>query len=212
PEISARTEAAQKELKKLEMTRGELLVEVSRRDAERARQEAERLRIQAQIQAEEAERLRQEAAAEAAAREDIEQTLGRMTSRQTAQLNAARRQEAELARQEAELVADARLPPSRFSGTNEIFTISSSAYSTDGAELTAAGKNTVKALAAYLQISRNNRVRIEAYDADAALAQRRAESLRAALAAAGVPGNRMQASGKAGPATQARAVQITVSP
>ena len=74
-EAVARTQAAQRELSRLDRTRSELLVEASRRDAERARQEADRLRLQAQIQAEETERLRQAAEAETLARQDAELAL-----------------------------------------------------------------------------------------------------------------------------------------
>src|SRR5690606_32634091 len=60
-EITVRTALARRDLDQLEATRNELLIEASRRDAARARQEAEQLRVQAQIQAEESDRLRQAA-------------------------------------------------------------------------------------------------------------------------------------------------------
>src|SRR5690606_24259344 len=63
-ELAARSALVSRELARLDLVRGELLVEASRREAERARREAERLRIQTQIQAEEAERLRAAAEAE----------------------------------------------------------------------------------------------------------------------------------------------------
>src|SRR5690606_24148106 len=52
-ELAARTEVSRRELDALERQRSALLVEASQQDAVRARQEAERLRIQAQVQAEE---------------------------------------------------------------------------------------------------------------------------------------------------------------
>lgn len=58
-ELTARTALARRELDRLEGTRNDLLIEASRRDAARARQEAERLRVQAQIQTEAAEQARQ---------------------------------------------------------------------------------------------------------------------------------------------------------
>ena len=73
--------------------------------AERARQEAERLRVQAQIQAEEAQRLRAEAEAAALARQQAEDVIIDVGGEQAAKLKAARKREAELARQEAELMA-----------------------------------------------------------------------------------------------------------
>ena len=104
-ELAARSEATQRSIDRLDRARSELLVEASRRDAERARQEAERLRIQTQIQAEEAQRLRVAAATEAAARQQVEDVIIDVGGQQAAKLKAARAREAELARQEAELMA-----------------------------------------------------------------------------------------------------------
>lgn len=104
-ELAARNELMQREIDRLDRTRSELLVEASRREAERARQEAERLRVQAQIQAEEAQRLRAEAEAAALARQQAEEVIIDVGGEQAAKLKAARKREAELARQEAELMA-----------------------------------------------------------------------------------------------------------
>ena len=103
-EVAAATELARREIDRLERERSELLVEASRQDAARARAEAERLRIQAQIQAEEAERLRLEAEMEAGARQRAEGVLDDVAKAQAARLRAAREREAELKRQEAELL------------------------------------------------------------------------------------------------------------
>ncbi|MEN1929611.1 hypothetical protein WCE37_11535 [Luteimonas sp. MJ250] len=103
-EIAAATELSRREVERLDRERSELLVEASRQDAARARAEAERLRIQAQIQAEEAERLRLEAEIESGARQRAEGVLDDVASTQAARLRAAREREAELKRQEAELL------------------------------------------------------------------------------------------------------------
>jgi hypothetical protein len=103
-EVSARNELLAQAVARLDRTRSELLVESSRREAENARQEAERLRVQAQIQAEEAGRLRAAAAAEAAARQQAEDVILDVGGEQADKLRAARQREAELARQEAELL------------------------------------------------------------------------------------------------------------
>lgn len=103
-EIAARTEAMQRRIDQLERERSELIVEASRRDAAQARAEAERLRIQARIQAEEAARLRQQTVTDAEAMQDIEAALQGVAGAQAAKLKAAREREAELARQEAELL------------------------------------------------------------------------------------------------------------
>lgn len=103
-ELAARRELVERALLRLEQVRADLLVEASRREAERARQEAERLRLQAQIQAEEAERLRAAAEAEAAARQQAEEIILDVGGKEARRLKAARQREAELARQEAALL------------------------------------------------------------------------------------------------------------
>lgn len=103
-EIAAATELARRQIDRLDRERSELLVEASRQDAARARAEAERLRIQAQIQAEEAERLRLEAEMESGARQRAEGALDDVAKTQADRLRAARAREAELKRQEAELL------------------------------------------------------------------------------------------------------------
>jgi hypothetical protein len=103
-EIVTRTQLAQREIDRLDRERSDLLVEASRRDADRARAESERLRVQAQIQAEEAERLRVAAEQETQARQQAEGLLDNVAGQQAAKLRAARERDAELARKEAELL------------------------------------------------------------------------------------------------------------
>jgi len=103
-ELAVRTEANRREIERLDRERGDLLLEASRREAARARQEAERLRVQSQIQAEEAARLRQAAEEEAQARQEAETVLQGVSSREAARLKAARARAAELKRQEEELM------------------------------------------------------------------------------------------------------------
>ncbi|MES5814184.1 hypothetical protein [Pseudoxanthomonas sp. Soil82] len=209
-ETAAAAESARRELAALDLQRSELLLQASRRDAERARQEAERLRIQSQIQAEEAERLRLAAEAEAAARTDVEQALTSVTGKQTAQLSAARRKEAQLARQEAELVAGAKLPPSTFESRGEVFTLPAAAFAQS--RLSADGQAGASALAAYLQIGKRGKVRVEAYDKDAKVARARADALKAALVAGGVPAGQVQAAGKTAGASAKKAAEVIVAP
>ena len=208
-ETAAAAEAARRELATLELQRSDLLLQASRRDAERARQETERLRIQSQIQAEEAERLRLAAEAEGAARADVEQTLSTVTGKQTATLSAARRKEAELARQEAELVSGAKLPPSSFESRGEVFALPASAYAQG--KLSADGKAGASALAAYLQIGRRGKIRVEAYDKDGKVAQARADALKAELVKGGVPATQVQASGRKSAATAKKAAEVIIA-
>jgi len=102
-ELAVETARALREMDALERERSEWLLEASRREAARAQREAERLRIQAQIQAEEAQRLRQMAEAETRAREEAETMLDTVASEQARRLRAARQRAAELKRQEDEL-------------------------------------------------------------------------------------------------------------
>ena len=209
-ETAAAAESARRELAALDLQRSELLLQASRRDAERARQEAEHLRIQSQIQAEEAERLRLAAEAEAAARTDVEQALTSVTGKQTAQLSAARRKEAQLARQEAELVSGAQLPPSTFESRGEVFTLPAAAFAQG--RLSADGQAGASALAAYLQIGKRGKVRVDGYDKDAKVARARADALKAALVAGGVPAGQVQAAGKTAGASAKKAAEVIVAP
>lgn len=101
---AANTAAMQQQIRDLDRERSELLLEASRRDAATARAEAERLRIEAQIRAEEAERLRSQSQSDADAMADVESALKDVAGAQAARLKAAKAREAELARQEAELM------------------------------------------------------------------------------------------------------------
>ncbi|MCD7099180.1 OmpA family protein [Stenotrophomonas sp. MMGLT7] len=211
-ETSARTAVLRQQLAQLEGTRNDLLLEASRREATRARQEAERLRVQAQIQAEEAERLRQATEAETLARQDAEQALTKVAGQQTARLGAAQQKAAQLAREEAELMAGSKLPASRFESRGEVFTFAGAAFGSGSATLSAEAKGQSQALAQYLQIGKKGRVRIEAYDGNAGVAQKRADALRDALVAAGVSASRLQASGKKAAATSARSAEVVIAP
>lgn len=208
-EVTARTERARSEADRLERTRNELLLEASRRDAARARQEAERLRIQAQIQAEESERLRLAAEAEALARQEAEDGLATATGEVTDRLSATRQKEAELARQEAELVSGSKLPPSRINDRGEVFTLAAAVFEKGRARLSSTGAGQVSALAAYLQATPKARARIEGFGDGDTPGQRRADALRDALVAAGVAQRRLQSAGS-GEGTRSRAADVTV--
>ena len=104
-ELAARSALVSREVARLDQVRSELLVEASQREAERARHEAERLRIQARIQAEEAQRLRATAEAETQARLKAEEVILDVGGAEARKLREARKRAADLARQEAELMA-----------------------------------------------------------------------------------------------------------
>ncbi len=202
-EIAARTQAAQREIDRLDRERSELLVDASRRDAARARAEAERLRVQAQIQAETTERLRQQAATDAQAMQDVQATLEGVAGAQTAKLAVAREKEAALAREEAELMAGGKLPSSRRDTRGEVFSLAGDAFASGQAALTGAAASSIKALAAYLKTGPAGSVAVEGHTdnqgtaaANLALSQRRANAVRDALVAGGVPRAKVQAVGR----------------
>ena len=210
-ETAARAESARRDADRLERTRSELLVEASRRDAARARQETERLRIQAQIQAEEAENLRLAAEAESIARQEAEDTLTNVAGEQSARLSSARLKEAKLARQEAELVSGAKLPASKFETRGEVFTLGGAAFAPGLAKPSAEGNASIAALAAYLQAMPKAKARIEGYGDAQTPGQRRADAVRDALVAAGVPKARLQAAAGKGNGTRSRATEVVVA-
>lgn len=209
-ETAARAQAARRDADRLDRTRSELLVEASRREAERARREAERLRVQAQIQAEETERLRLAAEAEALARQEAETTLDTVAGQQANRLSAARQRELKLAREEAELVSGAKLPASKFEARGEVFMLGADAFGAGSATLSAGGSTSAKALAAYLQANPKARARVEGYGDSQTPGQRRADALRDALVAAGIPKSRLQSAAK-GTGSKARALDIIVT-
>ncbi len=211
-EAASRAALARREVGELERTRSELLIEASRRDAARARQEAEQLRVQTQIQAEEAERLRLAAEAETLARQDAETALTSVAGRQQQRLSAAQQNAAKLAREEAELVSGQKLPASKFDGRGEVYTFSGDAFAAGQAALSAGARNQAKALAEYLNIGKKGRVTIEAYDSANGVGQRRAQALKDALVAGGVAASRIQVTGKKAASTRARSAEVIIAP
>jgi len=202
-EQAARIEAAQRVNDTLQRERSDLLVEASRRDAEGARAEAERLRMQAQVQAEEAARLRATAEAESSARQQAEAVLDSAQIDQSARVAAAREKEAALARQEAELVAGAKLPASRQTAEGIVFTLAGDAFGSGQASLTTDAVARVRALGVYLASTKAGKVQVVGHTdsqgeaaANQALSLRRAEAVRNGLADAGVTRNRIDAQGQ----------------
>lgn len=202
-EVAARTQAMQRDIDRLDRERSELMLEATRQEAARARAEAERLRMEAQLQAEETARLRAQTEADALARQDVEAALEGVSGAQEAKLNAARARELELARQEAELMARGKLPPSRIEARGEVFTLAGDAFASGQAQLSAAAAGSLKTLSVYLQAVPGAKARVEGFtdnqgnaSANKALSQQRANAVRDALVAAGLPAGRVQAVGR----------------
>lgn len=202
-ELAAYAQALRRDNDRLERTYTELQLEATRREAAAARAEAERLRMQAQMQAEEAERLRQQAADEEQARQQAEQALQGAATQQAAKLSAAREKELALAREEAELVAGAKLPPVKRDARGEVFTLAGDAFASGQATLTGGAAASLKALAHYLDVARAAAVRVEGFTdaqgdaaANEALSRRRADAVRKALVDGGAKGMRIDAVGR----------------
>ncbi len=194
-EQAARIEATRRQMQGLEREHADLQVEASRREAERARAEAERLRMEAQIQAEEAARLRAQA-------EQAEAVLDGARIEQGARVAAARQKEADLARQEAELVAGAKLPPQRATDQGTLFTLAGDAFASGQANLTPAAAASINALGIYLAALPVGAVQVVGHTdsqgedaANLALSERRAQQVRASLVAAGLERGRVTAQG-----------------
>ncbi|GAB2503141.1 OmpA family protein [Lysobacter humi (ex Lee et al. 2017)] len=199
-EAAAYAQAVERDAERLEREARDLQLEATRREAAEARAEAERLRLEARRREEEAERMRQAALAEEQARQQAEQAA---TAQQAAKVGAARDRELALAREEAELVTGAKLPPAKRAAGSEVYTLAGDAFASGQASLTSGATGSLKALAAYLAIARPAGIRIEGHTdsqgdpaANQALSQRRADAVRQALVAAGVDRSLVEAAGR----------------
>lgn len=206
---AARAEMLQQQSAQLDRERDQIMLEASRRDAERARREADDLRRQTLAREEEAQRLAEQVEAERLASQqstaDAEEE-----ARQARKLADARGREAELARKEAELaaavVADTAapvgaLPPMRRSGSRSIYTLDGSSFASGRASLTPGARASLQRLAKALPA--RGTVRIVGYTdsqgedaANLALSRQRADAVKASLQSAGIAASRLSASGK----------------
>lgn len=203
----------------LDQERDAILVEASRRDAERARREVELLRLQALAREEEAERnaisarRQQEKAA-------VDTANANQEADQARQLAEARALEAELARKEAELAAqvfgddpapgigkdplngkDALLDKQSRAGKT-VHVLDGSAFASGKAALSPAAREALGKLAAQLK-RQKGKIRIDGFTdnqgklaANQALSLQRALAVRTALMRWGVAASRLQANGR----------------
>ena len=200
--IAAEAELLGEQSRQLDSERDQIMVEASQREAEQARLESERLRLRSLAREEAAER------AEAAQVVALE-AAGEETA-QARKLAQARAREADLARKEAELAAavaadeipDASPPPVRSEGGRQIYTLAGNAFGSGSANLTAAAQASLRALAVQLRAG-SSAVAVEGHTdsqgadaANLALSRQRAEAVRRVLEDAGLPGARLQATGK----------------
>lgn len=223
---AAQAMVQERKIQTLDREHDQILIAASRRDAEQARLELERQRIQSLAQAEEAERLRQAAdeAREASEQTSKQAETAKKQAAQARQLAAAQAREAELARKEAELLtaSGAKPPPSAAKPVPAApaakaapIALGESAFAPGQAVLKPAGSAQIAKIAA---AASGKSVRVEAYASDGgnakgnlALSQQRAQAVRDALVAAGVPAKRITAVGVGAKAGAARGAVASFS-
>ncbi|TLY52350.1 MAG: hypothetical protein E6K53_04550 [Gammaproteobacteria bacterium] len=193
-------------LQLLDREHDQILIAASRRDAEQARLELEKQRIQSLAQAEETDRLRAEADA---ARAQTEQTsaqadTAKKQAAQARKLADAQAREAELARKEAALLAASGAKPlPKAAPLPGPVTLGDNAFAPGQAVLKPAVQAQVSKIAAAAGASAH--VHIEAHADDAgsakanlALAKERAQAVRDALVATGIAAGRVSVVGRGG--------------
>jgi outer membrane protein OmpA-like peptidoglycan-associated protein len=205
---AAQADALRAQAAELDQERDAILLEASRRNAQAAQAEAERLRTEQMVREEESQR---QAEADRIASEQAAADTEAATAQasQAMKVADARAKEAELARKQAALATagaalDAsapRLPPSRRQGGRTVYTLPGTAFGSGSATLAPGGEDSLILLADALH--GKSAIRIEAYtdsqgsaSANLALSAKRADAVRRVLAAAGVPGNRIQSIGR----------------
>jgi outer membrane protein OmpA-like peptidoglycan-associated protein len=206
-QLAAQAELLREQSQQLDRERDQIMLEASRRDAQRARLEADRLRLQRLAQEEEAQRMAEHAEGERL----INEQSAAATAAQARKLAEAQAREVQLARQEAELaaavaadsMAATAVPPTmREIDGKSVYTLAGSAFASGSSRLTAAAQASLQRLAAILRAN-PSAIRIEGHTddqgAEAAnlqLSQQRADSVARALINGGVSESRIKASGK----------------
>jgi outer membrane protein OmpA-like peptidoglycan-associated protein len=192
-------------LAQLDREHDRILIEASRREAETARMEMEKQRIASMVQAEESDRLRVEGEQSAAAAE-----AARAQADQTKRIADAQAKEAELARKEAQLAelaaSDLRGRLQNIRATRGAqgmqMTLDDIAFAPGRAALRPEAKSSLGKLVAFVNKDVSKPIRIEGHtdgrgnaNANQILSQKRADSVRDALIAAGIAAQRMTSVG-----------------
>ncbi|HTA64206.1 MAG TPA: OmpA family protein [Xanthomonadaceae bacterium] len=202
-QYAAQAELAEHQIDQLDREHDRILLEASRRDADRARQEAERLRMQDKAREEEAQR----AEADREAQQQQAAGIASDESDQARALAEARAKAAALAQQEAALTGAATSNPPTPGGSEPrgpSIVVYGSAFAPAGASLRKDPhvKAQVDALVAFVQEHPDAMIRVEGHTDNSGnpqknlvLSQQRADALKNVLRAAGIPASRVQAVG-----------------
>ncbi len=201
----AQAELASKQSDQLDRERDRILLQATRRDAEIARLESEKLRLQNLARAEEA--LQATIDAEDARRES---ELSSAEATQARRVAAAQSTEAALARREAELAGEAAdslrmqldTMTARRDARGEVMTLSGDAFASGSATLRADARANLGRVVEFVRAAGAAKVRIEGHTDDRgsanlnqSLSQKRAEAVREALIEDGIDASRLIAVG-----------------
>ncbi|HSM99763.1 MAG TPA: OmpA family protein, partial [Rudaea sp.] len=202
---AAQAASQQNQLDELNREHDRILLQAVQRDAEQARAEAEKQRLQNMIRAEEVERLRAEGEQSAQ-----EAQAAQAQADQAQKLIAAQAKATELARKEAQLAeaanSDLRRRLNHLTATRGAegmqMTLDDIAFAPGQAQLRPAAKSSLGKLVAFVNRDPSKPIRIEGHTdssgntrANQVLSQRRADAVRDALIAAGVAARRITAVG-----------------
>lgn len=203
---------AREQIADLEETRQQILMEARIREAERARQAAERARMLSEARAEEAARARAEAEAARERQRELAEQAQQARDEATAarEVAQARTREAELARREAEAlksqVAELKSELSnlqtRETERGVVVTVGDVLFEVDKADLKAGAIRNLGKLVDFLQGYPEREIRIEGHtdstgaaEYNLGLSQRRAESVRELLVSRGIQAGRITTEG-----------------
>ena len=204
-QAAAEAELSERQLAQLERERDRILLDASRRDAELARLEADKLRLQNLARAEETLRAQETAASAIALSEQSS-----AEAEQARRVAQAQREEASLARQEADLATAAadnlrvqlQTMSARPDARGQVMTLAGDAFASGQATLLPEARANLQRVIEFVQRFPGKPVLIEGHtdgqgsaNANQLLSQRRADAVRTALVEDGVEVARLSVSG-----------------